>query len=190
MRLFSLPQSLSPFLTIDTRSPVEYSLPTQPPGAYHSAGTMTPLDIQGTDYLQTASPGYSTFSPVLTSSSGSSSPYPNTPPTDENNAIYPSEPLRCDYGPHQVEEPYTSIPAPPQRFSIQPQPPQNQHYYPPVTFPQDVILPFPQDFTNYSAQGGQNIGISQLCRPAQHNIQTEMAYPYALNPMHLIPCPL
>ena len=184
MRLFSLPHSLSPFLTIDTRSPIEFSLPTQLPGEYHSAGSMTPLDIQGTNYLRRASPGFSTFSPVLTSSSGSSSPYPSTPPTDENNAIL-SEPLRYDDWSHHFEEACTSFPAPPQRLPTQPQQqlPQNQHYYPPFTFPQNLSPPFPLDFTNYSAQAGQNIDISQFYRPAQHNIQPKMVLPYALNPL-------
>ena len=150
---------------------------------------MTPLDIQETNYLQRAFPGFSTFSPVLTSSSGSSSPYPSTPPADENNAIL-SEPLRYDDWSHHFEEACTSFPAPPQRLPIQPQQqlPQNQHYYPPFTFPQNLSPSFPSDFTNYSAQAGQNIGISQFCRPAQHNIQPEMVDPYALNPLPALSC--
>jgi hypothetical protein len=180
VRLSFLPHSLSPLLTTVTRSPVEDCHTRQPPRAYHSGGTVTPLDIQGTDYNQTASPGCSRFSPVLTPSSGSSSPYPNTPPTDGNNAIYPCEPPLYDDWFHHVEEACTSIPAPPQRFAIQPQQqlPQNQHYYPSTTFPQDLTPPFPQHFTNYfqacnNAQG----------RPALPTIEPEITYPYPHNPL-------
>lgn len=148
-----------------------------------------PLDsqLEGTEYLQNASPGFSTVSPVLTSSSGPSSPYPNTPPTHENNAIYPSEPLGYEDRFNQVEEACASIPASTQQLPIEPQQqlPQNQYYYPPPAFPQNVTPPFSQDFVDYSAQAGQNIGNSQF---SQHNIQPEMVYLYPSDPLPALCC--
>lgn len=145
------------------RSPVEDGHVTQPSGAYHSTGSMTPLDFQGTDYLQKASPGFSRFSPVLTPSSGSSSPYPNTPPF-ENNTMFLNEPLRYDDWFHNLEEACTSIQV-------------NQHY--PSIFPQDLTPPFPQHFTNCYTQACNNAE----GRPALHKIQPEMVYTYPHNPL-------